>query len=242
MILKKSERLEDLQCKGLKIIQDKDLYAFTSDSVVLANFVKTKASDVAVEIGAGSGVISILVQAKNKLKKIVAFEIQPCMAQLCQKNVELNNLQDKITLECDDVKNFKKYVEPASVDVVFSNPPFYKATNFKQSEVKRIAKEDVCLPIDMLANVSAKMLKNGGSFYCVYSAERVTELVVELQKNNLTTKEMFFTENGKGKVNLVVFKAVKGGKYGCKILPNLVRNDVDGKYLETLHTKHFCGE
>ena len=242
MTLKATERIEDLQCKGLKIIQDKNLYTFTSDSVVLANFVKTKASDVAVEIGAGSGVISILVQAKNNLKHITAFEIQPCMAELCQKNIKLNNLQEKITLVQDDVKNFKKYLGAASVDVVFSNPPFYKATNFKQSEVKKIAKEDVCLPVEVLASTVSKMLKDGGSFYCVYSAERVVELATELQKNNLTTKEMFFTENGKGEVNLVALKAVKGGKHGCKILPNLVRNDADGKYLETLHTKHFCEE
>ena len=80
MILKKTERLEDLQCGGLNIIQDKELYTFSSDSVVLANFVKTKAKDVAVEIGAGSGVVSILVQAKNKLGHIFSFEIQPCMA------------------------------------------------------------------------------------------------------------------------------------------------------------------
>lgn len=240
MILKETERIEDLQVAGLEIIQDKNLYTFTSDSVILANFVKTKASDVAVEIGAGSGVISILVQAKNKLKNITAFEIQKCMADLCQKNIDLNNLQDKITLVRDDVKNFKKHISPASVDVVFSNPPFYKATNFKQSEVKKIAKEDVCLPIETLAEVVGKMLKEGGSFYCVYSAERVIELVTELQKNNLTTKEMFFTENGKREVNLVVLKAVKGGGYGVKILPNLVRNDKSGKYLEALHTKHFC--
>lgn len=240
MILAEDERLEDLQCKGLKIIQNKKLYCFTSDSVVLANYVKTKKSDVAVEIGAGCGVISILVQAKNELENIVAFELQPCMADLCKKNIELNNLQKRITLVEDDVKNFEKYVKPASVDVVFSNPPFYKTTNFKQDEVKRIAKEDVCLPVEVLAKATGKMLKDGGSFYCVYSAERVAELVCALQKEKLVTKEMFFTENGKGEINLVVLKAVKGGKHGCKILPNLVRNDVDGKYLKTLHTKHFC--
>ena len=132
MILKKTERLEDLQCGGLNIIQDKELYTFSSDSVVLANFVKTKAKDVAVEIGAGSGVVSILVQAKNKLGHIFSFEIQPCMAELCERNIALNNLQEKITLVGDDVKNFKKYIRPASVDVVFSNPPFFKETNFKQ--------------------------------------------------------------------------------------------------------------
>ena len=104
-----SERIEDLQCKGLKIIQDDELYSFTSDSVILANFVKTKANDVCVEIGAGSGVVSILVQAKNKLNKIFAFEIQEKMQNLCEKNIKLNNLEEKISLVCDDVKNFKNY-------------------------------------------------------------------------------------------------------------------------------------
>ena len=240
MILKDSERVEDLQCKGLKIIQDKNLYCFTSDSVVLVNFVKTKKADKVVEVGAGFGVISILIQAKNELQDIVAFELQTCMAELCERNIKLNNLQDKIKVVCEDVKNFKKYLKPASVDVVVSNPPFYKATNFEQAEVKKIAKEDVCLPVEVLAETASKMLKDGGSFYCVYMAERVAELIFALQKEKLTTKEMFFTENGKGEINLVVLKAVKGGKYGVKILPNLTRNDADGKYIKTLHTKHFC--
>lgn len=240
MILESGERLEDLQCKGLKIIQNKDLYCFTSDSVVLANYVKTKKKDFVVEIGGGSGVISILVQAKCELEKILAFELQSKMAELFQKNILLNNLQDKISVVCDDVKNFQKYIKAGSVDVVFSNPPFYKSTNFEQSEIKKIAKEDVCLPIEILAETASKMLKNGGSFYCVYSAERVCELICALQDKNLTIKEMFFTENGAKGINLVVLKAVKNGRNGVKILPNLVRNDADGKYLESLHTKHFC--
>ncbi len=239
MKLKESERLEDLQCNGLKIIQDKELYTFTSDSVILANFVKAKKDALAVEIGAGCGVISILVQAKTGLKNIVAFELQEPMAQLCEKNLRLNNLEEKIKLVQDDVKNFAQYVKPASVDVVFSNPPFYKQTDFAQSEVKKIAKEDVCLPIETLAKTASVMLKNGGSFYCVYGAERIAELISVLQNEKLTVKELFFTENGKGKINLAVLKAVKGGKAGCKVLPNLIRNDADGNYLESLHTKNI---
>ena len=76
------ERLEDLECKGLKIIQDTSLYTFTSDAVILANFVKLKAKEEAVEIGGGSGVISILLTAKNSFKKIKIFEIQEKMQNL----------------------------------------------------------------------------------------------------------------------------------------------------------------
>lgn len=239
MILGEGERLEDLQCNGLKIIQSKNLYTFTSDSIILANFVKTKVNDIAVEIGAGCGVISILMQEKNKVKKIYAFELQKQMQDLCEKNIELNNLTDKIILCKDDVKNFDKFLMTGSVDVVFSNPPYFKETDFKQSQVKKIAKEEVCLPLESLVNVANKMLKFGGNFYCCYCSERACELVASLQKNGFAVKEMFFTENGKGDVKLVVLRAVKGGKNGCKIYPNLVTNEEDGGYLEKLQTKNF---
>ncbi len=239
MNLENGERLEDLQCHGLKIIQNKDLYTFTSDSVILANFIKTKAKDTAVEIGAGCGVISILVQAKNKVEKIYAFELQQEMQQLCKKNLELNNLNDKITLICDDVKNFEKYIKKESVDVVFSNPPYFKPTNFEQSMIKKIAKEDATLPLDMLVEVAGSMLRFGGTFYCCYSAERVCELITTCQNKNLTVKELFFTENGKGGVKLAVLRAVKGGKQGVKVRRNLVTNDKEGNFLEILQTKNM---
>lgn len=236
---KNNERLEDLQCNGLKIFQNKDLYCFSSDSVVLANFVKAKANNRAVEIGTGCGVISVLVQAKNAIGKIFAFEIQPEMADLARKNIGLNNLENKIEIIEDDVNNFEKYLERESVDLVFSNPPFFKETKFEQSKIKKIAKEEVCLNCESLVKVVSKMLKFGGRFYCCFASDRVCELVSLCQNNNLKIKELFFTENGKGEVKLAVIKAVKGGKDGVKVFPNLVTNEKDGKYLEKLTTKNF---
>ena len=233
------ERLEDLQYKGLKILQDDNLYTFTSDSVVLANFISTKKDDVAVEIGTGCGVISILLQAKSPLKKIFAFEIQKQMAEIAQKNVDLNNLQEKIEVINDDIKNFEKYVKKEGADVVFCNPPYFKVTNFPQSEVKKIAKEEVSLPCEELVKTASKLLKNGGSFFCCYSSERACELIENCQTYRLFVKKMFFTENGKGDVKLIVIKAVKGGKNGTKVLPNLVTNEENGDYLKILHTKYI---
>lgn len=237
-----NERLEDLQCKGLKIIQNKQLYSFTSDSVVLANFVKTKEKDVAVEIGSGCGVISILVQAKNKLSKIYAFEVQKEMQDLTRKNIELNNLQEKIELICDDVKNFDRHLVKNSIDVVFSNPPYFKKTNFNQSDVKRNCKEETLLSCEQLCENVSKMLKEKGVFYCCYSAERVCELVCNLDRHHMAVKEMFFTDNGKGEIKLVVLKAVKGGKQGVKVLPNLSTNEENGDYIEKLQTKYFLND
>lgn len=233
-----NERVEDLQCRGLKIIQNRQLYTFSSDSVILANFVKTKASDEVLEIGTGSGVISILVQAKNKLKKIYAFELQEEMAKLCEKNLKLNNIS-QIDLIFDDIKNFERYIKRNSIDVVFSNPPYFKETNFNQSQTRKIAREEVKLNCEEICQIASQILKVGGTFYVCYKAERSVELIYNLQKNKLAVKEMFFTENGKGKIQTVFIRAVKGGNFGTIIRQNLSTNDADGNYLEKLHTKNF---
>lgn len=237
MNLDKDERIEDLQCKGLKIIQNKNLYTFTSDAVVLANFIKTKRNDNCVEIGTGSGVISILLSAKTNFNSIKAFELQKEMSDLAKKNVSLNKLEGKIDVINDDIENFKKHI-CREVDVVFSNPPYMKEDVLNANDVKSKARHDKSLPIEKLCQVSSKMLKSGGKLFLVYSSSRSAELIYHLKKNRLEPKRMFFTENGKGKTILFVVEAVKDGKSGVEVLPNLVTNDKDGSYLETLHTKY----
>lgn len=231
-------QIEDLQCGGLKIIQDKALYTFSSDSVILANFVKIKKNEKAVEIGAGSGVISILLSKKTECKTFKAFEAQNQMAALAQENVKLNKLEDKIEIVADRIQNFSTHFEKCSFDVVFSNPPYMKTTEEGDS-VRHLSRHDQLLKIDELCKVASKLLKNKGRFYCVYCAERSCELIFNLIANKLQPKTMFFTENGKGKVVLVVVEAVKGGAAGVKVLPNLVTNDEKGDYLEKLHTRNF---
>lgn len=219
MELEKGERLEDLG-DNLKIIQNKNLYTFTSDSVVLANFLKIKPKENAVEIGGGSGVISILATAKNKFKKIKIFEIQEKLQKNCEKNIKINNLSEKLELICDDIKNYRKYLEVGSQDVVFSNPPYFPVDDSLES-VRKNARQEVFLNLKDLIKVSSEMLKFGGRFYLIYPASRLCELVYECEKNDIKIKKMFFTENCHGVVNLVVIEGRKNGSDGVQILPNV---------------------
>lgn len=238
--IEKDERLEDLQCKGLKIIQNKNYYTFTSDSVILANFIKLNNKDNCVEIGTGCGVISVLLSAKTDFNKIIAFEIQSEMARIAEKNILLNNLEEKIQVISDDVRNYRQHCKPESFDVVFSNPPYMRTGNSKNiNESRNIARHDYSLPLDDLCKSAYGLLKFGGSFYVVYTAERTAELIDTLMSYSLEPKKMFFTENGKGKVILVVIEAVKGGKHGVEVLPHLETNDSTGEYLKLLQTKYF---
>lgn len=239
-MIKKTEKIEDLQCKGLKIIQDKSLYAFTSTSVILANFLKIKKGESALEIGTGSGVISLLACAKTNVKNIAAFELQPQMAELAKRNVRLNNLQEKIQVINAPVQQYKKYFKAEEFDVAFSNPPYMVSSDSKSpNAVRDASRHDVFLKIDELCVAAASALKFGGRFYVVYDAARSAELISQLSAHKLEPKTLFFTQNGKGKCVLVVIEAVKGGKPGVKVLPNLITNDKDGNYLESLHTRNF---
>lgn len=240
--LEEGERLEDLQCKGLKIIQNKNYYTFTSDSVILANFITTKKRDKCVEIGMGCGVISILLSAKQSFDKIIGFELQKEMSMLAKKNVELNHLIEKIEVVNDDIKNHAKYFENGSIDVVFSNPPYMVGGGENKNVVRDKARHEKSLPLHELTDVASKMLKHGGKFFLVYTAQRCAEVIHSLIDNKLEPKRMFFTQNGRGKVVLMVVEAVKGGKHGVKVLPELVTNEENGDYLEKLHSKYFAGE
>ena len=220
MDLEKGERLEDLGCNNLKIIQNKNLYTFTSDSVILANFLKIKSKENGVEIGGGSGVISILATAKNKVKKIKIFEIQENLQKLCEKNIKINNLNDVLELISDDVRNFKKYVEVGSQDVVFSNPPYFLVDKTENS-VRKFARQEVFLNLKDLIKISSQMLKYGGRFYLIYPASRLCELIYECEKNDIKIKKLFFTENKNKVVNLVVIEGRKNGSDGVQILPTI---------------------
>lgn len=220
MELEKGERLEDLDCNNLKIIQNKSDYTFTSDSILLANFIKLKSKENAVEIGGGNGVISILITGRNKFKKIKIFEIQEKMQKNCEKNIKINNLSDKLELICDDVKNFRKYLEVGSQDVVFSNPPYFPVDDSPES-VRKNARQEVFLTLKDLIRVSAEMLKYGGRFYLIYPASRLCELIYECEKNDIKIKRMFFTENCHKIINLVVIEGKKCGNDGVQILPNV---------------------
>ena len=222
MELNKNERIDDLQIGGLKIIQNKTKYCFTSDSAILSNFVKTKKTDNVCEIGTGTGIISILVSYKQNPKKITAFEIQNEIASLAKRNVELNNLQDRIEIINAPIQNCFSFVKQESFNVVMANPPYRKIdekTLVSISEEKAISKHELKLNLNELVLYAKKLLCFGGKFYIVYDANRTAELIYKLKENKLEPKKMFFTAPSQNsKPILVLIEAVKGGKPSVEIM------------------------
>lgn len=233
---KQDERLDDLNLDGLKIIQKVGGYGFTSDSVLLANFVQTKHSDMCVEIGAGCGIISILVNYKEKPNKILAFELQNEQSCLAERNFNLCNMQNIKAIN-DKIQNWQNYLKIGEVDVVFSNPPYFKYDKnvCGENEQKILSRFDKELSINDFFDCSSKMLKFGGKLYFIQDSARLNECFAVMKKYNIAPKRIYFVHPNQNK-NSTVFlcEAVKGGKDGLIVMPPLFTNNLDGDYIQTI--------
>ncbi|MCR4874481.1 MAG: methyltransferase [Clostridia bacterium] len=220
IVLENDERLDDLEYKGLKIIQKPDLYCFSSDAVLLANLVRATSKDSIVDFGCGSGVITILALAKTNAKNAIGFEIQEKMANLAKKNTEINNLQEKIEIINDDIKNASKHLGKESVKVVVCNPPYFKSTSGEVSNISEVAlsrTESTATLVD-IAKSAAEILKYSGKFYMIHKSERLAEVLTCLSNNKLEPKKltMIYPKASKA-VDTFIVEAQKNGAPGLTI-------------------------
>lgn len=209
-------KFEVFDC-GIEVMQDASLYCLTSDSILLADFIKVKKTDRVLEIGTGCGVISLVVNQKQKPAEMVAFECQPCLASLALQNAMHNRMPNLLVVE-DKIQNWKSHFPAENFDVVFSNPPYtkQKSGETKASDCQTIARHEVCLTHAELCQCAAANLKFGGKFFVMSDSQRLAEMMFLLTKNNLIPKHLLLIDGGK-KLNIFLLEAVKGGKHGLKV-------------------------
>ncbi|MGL6063594.1 MAG: tRNA1(Val) (adenine(37)-N6)-methyltransferase [Fusobacteriaceae bacterium] len=196
--------------QGYKLIQEKAGFRFSSDAVVLAEFIEDVKGKKVLEIGTGSCIIPILLKIQDKIEQITTLEIQNSVFQLAKKNIEINNLESSIEGINIDVKDYGK---SNFYDTVISNPPYMKidGKNINKNEKKTIARHEVSLELkDLILHVK-RLLKPRGNFYMVHRTYRLPEIIVELNKNNMFLEKLKFVYHSEGqKSNLVLIKANKG--------------------------------
>ena len=232
-MLKKNEQFDDLQLDGLKIIQSKDGYKFSTDSVLLANFGKAKASDKYLDLCSGSGVVAILFSWKNKIKDSYLIELQPQLADRAKRSIDRNELNIKVIN--DDLKNSLDYFENESLDVITVNPPYnIPDKDMKETEFS-IATHELKISLYDVILVSSKLLKFGGKFYMVNRADRLAEIFYNLKKCKLEPKRLqIIYPKAQRQPNLVLIEAKKGAKEGLNILSPLILTNDDGTETDEL--------
>ena len=215
-MLKPNERLDDLQFNNLFIIQNPELYCFTSDAVELCNFVKCGVKDRIVDLCSGSGIIGILAQAKTKAKQVYLVEIQESLADMSSRSVEYNKLTNVEVVNAP-LQNIHKQIGDG-FEVVVCNPP-YKITNGGElSEKPEIAmcKHEITVTLEEIVCEASKLLKFGGKFYTVNKEERLTDLFCLMRKYNIEPKVLKLRHSTKG-ANIILVEGKKGAKSGLKI-------------------------
>lgn len=230
--LKPTEKLEDLQCDGLQLIQSSAEYRFTTDAVLLANFCKDMTGKRCVDLCAGSGVISLLLARKKHPASVVGVEIQPQLADMMLRSVQYNGLQDVVSVVNADLKDYGERNKNCA-DVVVCNPPYRKAGSGERQLAQNIAlcRHEITATLNDVVRCASMLLNNRGSFYLVHQSNRLAEITVSCARNNLAVKEILpVCPKPDKQPNVVLVRAVKGGGADCILHSPMYVCDEKGNY------------
>lgn len=216
--LRENERLDDLQLDGLMILQNPSLYCFTSDAVALANFVTNARDKRVVDLCAGSGVIGILVTHKQKPQSTVEVELQPYMADMCKRSIEMNGMSDKMQVVCGDVKDIYLSLGYESFDIAVCNPPYCKEDcgGVQLSPEIAMSRHEKYLTLRELMDSASRLIKSRGSLYLVHRFDRLAEVFYEMRRTGIEPKEMRLLS--KDKPVSVLIRGVKHASVGLRMV------------------------
>lgn len=230
--MKDGERLDDLECGTLRIIQDKRGYTFTMDAVLLANFARVLPNEAVLDLGTGSGVIPILLSHKTKAKKLVGIEVQERLCDMATRSVLLNGLEERVQIIHGDMRKLPDYFDSGSFDVVIANPPYYPfEKGAEPPDEKTACRSEVHITLAELVTTAAKLLKYGGNFFLVMKSERTADVLCTMREAGVEPKRILPVQpTPEKRIDTVLVEGKRGGKPGLIFEKPLVVFDKDGNY------------
>jgi tRNA1Val (adenine37-N6)-methyltransferase len=238
VLLKDNERIDDLQRNGYRIIQDPDRFCFGMDAVLLSGFASAKKGDKVLDMGTGTGIIPILMEAKTEAEHLTGLEIQPESADMALRSVKLNGLEDKISIVTGDIKEAKNLFPKASFQVITSNPPYMIGQHglVNPHSEKAIARHEVLCTLEDVIENAAALLVPGGHFYMVHRPFRLAEIMTTLVKYRLEPKRMQLVYPYIDKEpNMVLIEAARGGKSRLQVEKPLIVYEKPGVYTSEIY-------
>ncbi len=236
--LKEHERIDELHRNGYRIIQRENAFCFGMDAVLLSGFAAVKPGEKALDLGTGTGIIPILLEAKTEGRHFTGLEIQEEMAEMASRSVKLNGLEEKIDIITGDIKEAGRIFGGASFDVVTTNPPYMNDSHgLKNPELpKAIARHEVLCTLEDVVREGAHVLRPGGRFYMVHRPHRLIEIITALTKYRLEPKRMKMVHPFVDKeANMVLIEAVRGGRSMIKVEKPLIVYREQGIYTDEIY-------
>lgn len=231
------ERIDDLQCKGLNIISNPEVFCFGIDAVLLANYATAPARKKVLDMGTGNGIIPILMSGKCDCTDFTGLEIQDMSYDLAVRSVELNNIQDKIKIVQGDIKEASRIFGNASFDVVTTNPPYMNENHgiVNPDSCKAIARHEILCKLEDVIREASKVLKQKGAFYMVHRPHRIVDIICAMRQYHIEPKEIILVHPHLGEeANICLVLGIKGGKAFTKV-KHIIMYDENGEYTDMMN-------
>lgn len=217
--------------KNRYIMQMKDGFKFSLDSLLLAEFVKVKKDDKKIlDMCTGNAPVPLVLSLKTNAE-IVGFEIQKEISELALESVAINGLEKNIRIINDDIKNIDNYFESNTFDIITCNPPYFKTKEDgyrNKNDFLTLARHEIAIDLETIFKIASKNLKDNKAFYLVHRVERLDDIIVLARENKMNVKELQFISTKKEKTaNTILVKCVKNGKPGIKLRKEICVDNLD---------------
>ena len=239
--LKENERIDELHRNGYQIIQNPKGFCFGMDAVLLSGYAVVKEGEHVLDLGTGTGIIPILLEAKTKGRYFIGLEIQEDVVDMAKRSVKLNRLEEKVEIVHGNIKDASQIFGRSVFDVVTCNPPYMNdAHGLKNPDrSKAIARHEVLCTLEDVVREAAGLLKPGGRFYMVHRPHRLIEIIIMLTKYKLEQKKMKMVHPFVDReANMVMIESVRGGHPMMKVEAPVVVFERPGVYSEEIRTTY----
>lgn len=238
-LLKSGERLDDLERNGYHIIQSDKRFCFGMDAVLLSGFAQVKRGEHVLDLGTGTGIIPILLEAKTEGEHFTGLEIQPESADMARRSVAYNGLEKKIEIVTGDIKDASTLFGASSFDVVTTNPPYMIGQHGLQNadEAKTIARHEILCTLEDVIAQSARLLKPKGRFYMVHRPFRLVEIFCLMHTYGIEPKRMKLVHPFVDKEpNMVLIEGLRGGNARLTVEKPVIVFQEPGVYTEEIRS------
>lgn len=236
--IRDGERIDELQRNGYVIIQHPKRFCFGMDAVLLSGFAHVKAGEQVLDLGTGTGIIPILLEARTEGEHFTGLEIQPESADMARRSVELNHLESKIDIITGDVKDASRRFGASSFDVITTNPPYMAGKHGLQNvqNAKTVARHEVLCTLEDILRESAKLLLPKGRFYMVHRPFRLSEIMCMMTKYGIEPKRMKLVHPYVDREpNMVLIEGLRGGRSRLTVEKPLIVYQENGKYTNEIY-------
>jgi len=242
--LRPDERIDEIAASGIQIIQSREVFSFSIDAILLARFPQLPGrKGKIVDLCAGNGAVGLFAASKTKAH-ITSVEIQDRLAEMAERSVSLNGLDEQFTIINDDLKNTLKHLNHSSTDLIFCNPPYFKVdeeSHINENEHYTLARHELTTNLNEIFELGKRLLKTNGHFALVHRPERFFEIIDTMRAHNLQPKWIQFVyPKADQPANILLIDAIKDGKEGGEVfLPPLIIHESDGSYTKDVDEIYY---